>query len=81
MVDLIPFLIFITFIELFAILGIYDISSRGLFDFLNPISNYKTWTSMNWFGVIFWTLFFNLICPVIAICYWFWKLCTVGRKN
>lgn len=81
MVVAFPVLMFISMIEFIVILEASDISKRGILDFLNPISNYKTWTSMNWFGVIFWTLFFNLICPVFSVCYWFWKLCTVGRKN
>jgi hypothetical protein len=47
----------------------------------NPVENYRRWTSMNWFGVILFTFLLNIICPGLAVCYWFWKLCTVGRKR
>lgn len=46
---------------------------------LNPIHNYKRW-KMNWFGVIFFTALINIVFPIYSICYWFYKLCTVGRK-
>lgn len=51
------------------------------FDIFNPVANYHEWTEMNWFGVILFTLIINIISPVISVCYWFWKLCTVGRKE
>lgn len=50
------------------------------FAFFNPIRNYKTWTSMNWFGVILGTTLLHVLLPVYAVCYWFYKLCTFGRK-
>jgi len=46
----------------------------------NPFRNYEKWNSMNWFGVIFFTVVLNIIFPVLSICYWFYKLCTYGRK-
>ena len=49
--------------------------------FFNPIRNYKAWTSMNWFGVILCTTFLHVLLPVYAVCYWFYKLCTFGRKQ
>ena len=51
------------------------------FDIFNPVANYHEWTEMNWFGVILFTIIINVISPVIAVCYWFWKLCTVGRSK
>ena len=51
------------------------------FAVFNPIRNYKTWTSMNWFGVILGTIVLHVLLPVYAIGYWFYKLCTFGRKN
>ena len=51
------------------------------FNFFNPIRNYKTWTRMNWFGVILGTTGLHLLLPVYAVCYWFYKLCTFGRKQ
>ena len=52
----------------------------GTFSYLNPIFLYDYHSNLNWFGVILLTLFYNLLCPVATIIYWFYKLCTVGRK-
>lgn len=51
-------------------------------DFYNfsPIRNYNQWTKINWFGVIMGTLALHIIFPIFAICYWGYKLVTVGRK-
>lgn len=49
-------------------------------EFLNPIRNYDTWDNMNWFGVIIFTIIMNVLFPLYSVCYWFWKLCTVGRR-
>jgi hypothetical protein len=46
---------------------------------LNPIHIYKD-RRVNWFGCFWLTLMFNLLCPVLTFSYWFYKLCTVGRK-
>lgn len=70
--------IILTLIEVVFVLDVMD--DPDGFAFFNPIRNYKTWTSMNWFGVIFVTLMLNVIMPLYAIGYWFYKLCTVGRK-
>ena len=68
---------------IFGILNVYDnyIAYAITFDdWLNPISIYKRVT-VNWFGCIRLTLFSNLLCPIITICFWFYKLCIVGRKG
>lgn len=49
------------------------------FQFVNPIWIYRH-HGVNVFGVIILTILFNLICPIGSICYWFYKLCTVGRR-
>ena len=46
---------------------------------LNPIYIYRN-TRCNIFGTICLTILANLLCPVLSICYWVYKLCTVGRK-
>lgn len=51
----------------------------NLFDSLNPIYIYRTY-QVNIFGTIMLFIVFNLICPVGTIMYWFYKLCTVGRR-
>lgn len=71
------FIVWATVFEfvLFCLVDLEDLS------FCNPIRNYKKWSNINWFGVIFFTLLLNIICPVYAFGYWFYKLCTVGRKK
>jgi hypothetical protein len=48
-------------------------------EFVNPFHIYK-YARVNWFGAIVLALIYSAICPVAAIIYWFYKLCTVGRK-
>lgn len=47
---------------------------------VNPFVVYKYCTDVNGFGAIVIATFFTLICPIGALIYWFYKLCTVGRK-
>lgn len=35
---------------------------------------------VNWLGAIMLSLIYNALCPIGAICYWIYKLCTVGRR-
>ena len=49
------------------------------FPCLNPIWLYRHY-KVNWFGAAVSALGLNLCCPIISICYWFYKLCTVGRR-
>ena len=49
------------------------------FSFVNPKVIYKN-ISVNWFGAIILTILLNILLPVIAIPYWIYKLCTIGRK-
>lgn len=49
------------------------------FEFVNPVFIYKH-NHVNWFGAVVVCLLYSLICPVGTVCYWFYKLCTVGRK-
>lgn len=46
---------------------------------LNPVYVYKH-RKVNWFGAICICIFISLFCPIGAIGFWFYKLCTVGRK-
>jgi hypothetical protein len=50
------------------------------FEFVNPYWIYKNY-KVNYFGTIVLFIIYNLICPLGTICYWFYKLCTIGRKN
>lgn len=46
----------------------------------NPYWSYKYHTNVNVFGAIMLSLLYTILCPIGAICYWFYKLCTIGRK-
>lgn len=46
----------------------------------NPYWVHEYNTSVNWFGAVVLALGYNLLAPVFALCYWFYKLGTVGRK-
>jgi hypothetical protein len=48
-------------------------------EFVNPVHIYK-YNKVNWFGAIIVALIYNAFCPIGSVCYWFYKLCTVGRK-
>jgi hypothetical protein len=75
---IIPLVLFISFVECIFLTMAFEVEDLSFF---NPIRNYKKWTSMNWFGVIFFTLLLHTALPLYAIGYWFYKLCTVGRKK
>ena len=46
----------------------------------NPYWAHHYHESVNWFGAIILSLVFTALCPIGAICYWFYKLCTIGRR-
>ena len=48
-------------------------------EFVNPLVIYKH-TKVNWFGAIVLALIYGAMCPIATIGYWFYKLCTAGRK-
>lgn len=54
------------------------IDSEG-FEYVNPVWIYKKY-HVNYFGAALICIFYNLICPIGSICYWIYKLCTVGRR-
>lgn len=54
-------------------------NSDGL-EFNNPAWLYKRFR-VNWFGAVMMALAFNILTLPLSICYWFYKLCTVGRKD
>lgn len=49
------------------------------FEFFNPEHIYEH-NRLNVFGTVMLTIFYNLLSPGAALCYWFYKLCTVGRR-
>ena len=62
------------------ILGIVGVIDEfNDFSFVNPIKIYKTY-KVNYFGAAIICIIYNLLCPIGSIGYWFYKLCTFGRK-
>ena len=60
--------------------GIASKSYADGWELCNPYWVYQYNKDVNWFGAIFLALLYSLVCPFGAICYWFYKLCTVGRN-
>lgn len=46
----------------------------------NPYYSYQYHKCVNWFGAIMLSLLYTALCPIGAVFYWFYKLCTVGRR-
>lgn len=62
-------------------LGIGGIFNRfDDFSFMNPIKIYRAYR-VNYFGAAVLCVIYNLLCPIGSIGYWFYKICTIGRKN
>ena len=51
----------------------------GNFNFFNPFVIYKK-RKVNWFGALLIAIIFNIMFPFVALLYWIYKICTVGRK-
>ena len=47
----------------------------------NPYWCYHLSISLNWFGAILVSVLYNILCPVGALCYWIYWICTVGRRK
>ena len=54
-------------------------STEG-WELCNPYWSYKYHKEVNMFGAIMLSLLYTALCPFAALCYWFYKLCTVGRR-
>lgn len=61
-----------------AILAIMSVDGAN-FSFVNPIVIYDS-IRVNWFGAWLLAIVCNVALPVIAIPYWIYKICTVGRE-
>ena len=71
--------IFVTFIFNFIWWGIIPASEEISACPCNPKWVYNH-TKTNWFGTICLTILTNAVFGPAALCYWFYKLCTVGRR-
>ena len=75
---IIKFIIIISIVIQFVMLiSATDFNFDELF---NPITIYKE-HKVNYFGTLLITLFSNCFLFIYAICFWFCKLCTIGRKK
>ena len=76
---MIPFEIY-TFVTGLLHLMIIMISLENVgLQWINPIVIYNN-VHINWFGCIVLTILAHIIAGPWACLYWFYKLCTVGRK-
>ena len=75
---------------IFALLGIsYSVGfllwevvfkTKGL-EFLNPKYLYYKYTLFNWFGIVWLSLFINIICLPYSVTYWVYKSFTFKRNH
>ena len=76
---MIPFEIY-TFVTGLLHLMIIMISLENVgLQWINPIVIYNN-VHVNWFGCIVLTILAHIVAGPWACLYWFYKLCTIGRK-
>ena len=51
----------------------------NMWDIMNPYRVRQN-ANVNWFGATVISLLCTILSPFWALCYWFYFLCTVGRK-
>lgn len=56
-----------------------DCGFEGLEDLFDPVVRYNT-GDFSLFGVVIITILLNIAFAPMAIIYWFYKLCTFGRR-
>ena len=72
-------LIFIEWNVVGFIIALMSMDSIG-FEYVNPCWIYRHY-HVNYFGAALLFIVFNLLCPIASFCYWFYKICTVGRRD
>ena len=69
-----------TVVNIFAVFILAVTSVDGVNpSFVNPIVIYNN-IKINWFGAWLLAIMCNVALPAIAIPYWIYKICTVGRE-
>ena len=58
---------------------IIDYGFEDLENLFDPVVRYNT-GDFNLFGVVIITILLNIAFAPMAIIYWFYKLCTIGRR-
>ena len=75
-------------VVLLGISGIID-NTKDL-EFLDPVWLYDRYDRLNYLGIFFVFLGYNLISPIMSVCYWIakllmatkiYKIFTIGRKR
>lgn len=61
-----------------VILALIAAEGCGNFSFVNPVVIYNN-IRVNWFGAWLLAVVCNICLPTVAIPYWIYKVCTVGR--
>ena len=61
------------------IIALMSMDSIG-FEYVNPCWIYRHY-HVNYFGAALLFIVFNLLCPIVSFCYWFYKICTIGRRD
>lgn len=81
LLHIIAFLVVVTwFASLGPLLGYsIDWGFDALEDIFDPIARYDS-GEFNLFGVVTLTVLLNLLFMPMALMYWFYQLCTVGRR-
>lgn len=64
------------FVQFFIGINCY----QDVIEFCNPCVVYKYNKRVNWFGALVLSLLYSVLSPLGTTIYWFYKLCTVGRK-
>ena len=73
------FLVWIA-INIITVITLIVASASGVnLSFVNPIVIYNK-IKVNWFGAWLLAIVCNIVLPVVAIIYWIYKICTVGRQ-
>ena len=63
--------------KLYSQCGALDLADG--FEFFNPVHIHH-YNKVNWFGAFVVCLIYTALAPAAAFLYWFYKICTVGRK-
>ena len=79
---MVPFIVYTVatgLINMFIMAACLDNGDVVGLQWINPIVIYNN-VSVNWFGCIVLTILAHIAAGPWVIFYWFYKLCTIGRK-
>lgn len=79
---MVPFIVYTVatgLINMFIMAACLDNGDVVGLQWINPIVIYNN-VSVNWLGCIVLTILTHIVAGPWIIVYWFYKLCTVGRK-